>query len=239
MSDVWLPPPENWVLANTAVHVHRLELCQNLTQFDKLLSSEEHSRAARFHFARDQRRYTVARGALRVLIGRYEQMPPEQVRFGQNDFGKPLLAHDTDLAFNISHSQDLALLAFTRGRLIGLDVEFRRPLTDAEDIAQHNFSASEYNIFHQLPPEQKTEAFFNCWTRKEAFIKAIGEGLSHPLGTFDVTFVPGDTARFLRIDGEDVVDWNLQTLHPHPDFAAAIAVPKWLESLTCYDWARV
>ncbi|MCB8945532.1 MAG: 4'-phosphopantetheinyl transferase superfamily protein [Ardenticatenaceae bacterium] len=235
MCDDWLPVPTKWVLTGTAVHLHRLSLTQNFNTYYPYLSPDERLRVARFVRAEDRRRYTVARGMLRLLIGRYENLRPEQVQFVHNDFGKPLLFHQTDLQFNVSHSQELALLAFTRGCAIGVDVEFRRPLADADDIAQHHFSSYEYNIFHSLPPSQKHQAFFNCWTRKEAFIKAIGEGLSHPLHTFDVTFLPGDEARFLRIEGEDVTTWGLQAIHPHPDFAAALAVarPQW--TLTCYQ----
>ena len=237
MADVWQIVPEQLVLADTAVHVHRLPLTQEFSPFYNLLAPDERIRAARFVRAEDRRRYAVARGALRILIGRYEHIPPQQVQFVHNDFGKPLLFHKADLHFNVSHSQELALLAFARGCLIGVDIEFRRPLTDAQDIAQHHFSASEYDIFRQLPETQKQEAFFNCWTRKEAFIKAIGEGLTHPLNTFDVTFLPGDEARFLRMEGQNINDWQLHVLNPHSDFAAALAVARSHSLLTCYQWA--
>ena len=236
MCDVWQPVPDRLLLTDTAVHIHRLSLTQDFAPFYNLLAPEERIRAARFIRAEDRRRYTVARGVLRLLIGRYENLRPERVQFVHNDFGKPLLFHQTDLQFNISHSQDLALLAFTRGCLIGVDVECKRPLPDADDIAKHHFSTSEYNIFHNLPESKKTEAFFNCWTRKEAFIKAIGEGLTHPLNTFDITFLPREEARFLRIEGEDITTWGLQAFHPHPGFAAAVAIarPQW--QLTCYQF---
>ena len=235
MCKIWQPLPDKLLLSGTAVHIHRLSLVQSFDNFYKYLSPEERIRAARFLRAEDRRRFTVARGMLRVLVGRYEKLRPEQVQFVHNDFGKPLLFHPTDLQFNVSHSQDLALLAFTRGCLIGVDVEFRRPLPDADDIAQHQFSAHEYRAFRQLPQFQKQEAFFNCWTRKEAFIKAIGEGLTHPLNTFDVTFLPGDEAHFLQIKGEDTNNWDLQSIEPHPDFAAAMAVKRHQGVMSCFE----
>ncbi len=238
MDDNWLSLPDDLILVDTAVHIHCLSLTQNFTSFYNLLSPEERIRAARFVQAVDRRRYAVARGVLRLLIDRYENIPPHQVQFAHNDFGKPLLLHETDLQFNVSHSQDLALLAFTRGRPIGVDVEYKRPLADADNIAKSHFSAIEYNIFRQLPESQKIEAFFNCWTRKEAFIKAIGEGLSYPLRTFAVSFRPGDEARFLWIEEGSHQKWELLALHLHPNFAGALAVAQPLESVTQYQWSQ-
>lgn len=236
MCDDWLPVPDRLVLAPTAVHLHRLRLTQKFAPFYNLLAPDERIRAARFQLADDRRRYAVARGALRMLIGRYENIPPQQIQFAHNDFGKPLLLHETDLQFNVSHSQDLALLAFSRGRLIGVDVEFKRPLADAEDMAAHYFSPGEYDQFRQLGKAQQQAAFFSCWTRKEAFIKAIGEGLSHPLHTFAVTFVPGEVARFLWIAGQEIGAWKLRDVKPHPDCVAAIAVNAWTGELSCFEW---
>lgn len=229
---IWQMPPANLALTRDAVHVWLADLEPGALVVDDLarvLSPDEQERAARFYFDRDRRRYIVARGVLRRLIGRYLALPPTQIRFDYGKHGKPELAADMgvgNLEFNVSHSQTLALFAFTWGRVLGVDIEFARELDDAEGIARMNFSPREFAIFHQLPDTQKKDAFFNCWTRKEAFIKAIGEGLSHPLHQFDVTFVPGDLAKLIYVaeDAAEANRWRLLALHPHEEYKAALIV---------------
>jgi len=133
-----------------------------------------------------------------------------------------------DLRFNVSHSEDLAVYAFALGREVGVDVEALRPMADSADIARSAFSAAEHRAFLALSPAERTEGFFNCWTRKEAFIKALGEGLSHPLDTFDVTLEPDQPARILRVgetEGERC-GWDLHTFSPRPGFVGAVVSHK-------------
>jgi len=190
------------------------------------LSADERKRGGRFHFEHDRRRFVTARGLLRVLLGRYLDVDPAGVRFAHGPRGKPFLAEGDGLRFNLSHSGGLALLAFARDRELGVDVEQERPLPEAEDIARRYFSAREVAQLRRLRADERAAAFFRCWTRKEAFIKATGDGLSRPLDAFDVTLGPGDPARLLHVRGEPETArrfW-LEDLQPVAGFAGALAV---------------
>src|SRR5947207_1179517 len=179
MTAAWLPPPSPFTLGAGDVHVWRVPLAPPagpLAALASTLRDDERARAARFHFERDRTAFTAARGALRTLLGRYLDHPPDQLIFGYLDKGKPyLITPPGDLQFNISHSGQLALLAFVRGRAIGVDIEQRRPLRDLLSLARTSFSPSEYVALCGLPPADHLHAFFSCWSRKEAFIKATGE----------------------------------------------------------------
>jgi 4'-phosphopantetheinyl transferase len=189
----------------------------------------ENERAARFHFQKDRERFMIARGALRVILGRYLNMEPSQVQFSYGPHGKPALAGECAvdaLCFNASHSHELVLCAVTRGSNIGVDVEHVRTGMDAEEIAERFFSSQEIATLRSLPPERKQEAFFACWTRKEAYIKARGDGLGIPLDSFSVSFSPGEPAALLGVQGhpEETSRWSLWELNPDPSYAAALAV---------------
>lgn len=195
----------------------------------RLLSASERARAARFIRNRDRRRFIVARARLRQLLAARLGTQPESVEFTYGAHGKPALAADLaafGLRFNVSHAQDLALYAITYGREVGVDVEAVRALSDADDIAARFFSRHENEAYRALELRDRPRGFFNCWTRKEAFIKAIGEGLSHPLDRFDVTLAPGEQARILRVaeaPGE-TCGWALRSFSPAPGFVAALVV---------------
>jgi 4'-phosphopantetheinyl transferase len=248
MSDeMWHPLPTAFALAHDEVHVWKVVLDRpagEVTELQRLLSADEQARAERFYFERDQRKFIVTRAVLRLLIGRYLDITPAKVQFEYQEHGKPALARTTalgDFQFNISHSGEMALLAFTYGRPIGVDIEYSRPLDDAERVAKRSFSPGEFEVFRRLPTGQKQEAFFNCWTRKEAFIKAIGEGLSHPLDQFDVAFAPGEKPGFLYIAGDEQAagHWSLKALQPAPSYIAALAVKGKDWQLTCWEWPRL
>ena len=190
------------------------------------LSADEQERGRRFHFERDRRRFVATRGLLRRLLGRYLGLDPCRLRFGYGPRGKPFLAGEDELRFNVSHSGGLALLAFARGREVGVDVERERPVPEAEDIARRYFSPREEAELRRLREGEWTAAFFRCWTRKEAFIKATGDGLSRSLDAFDVTLAPGEPARLLRVEGEPEAArrfW-IEDVSPAPGFAGALAV---------------
>ena len=190
------------------------------------LSADERERGARFRFERDRRRFVTARGLLRVLLGRYLDLDPAGLRFAHGPRGKPFLAEADGLRFNLSHSGGVALLAFARGRELGVDIEEERPVPEAADIAGHYFSAREGAELKSLRADEQTAAFFRCWTRKEAFVKATGDGLSRPLDGFDVTLGPGEPARLVRVEGEPEAArrfW-LWDLRPLTGFAGALAV---------------
>jgi 4'-phosphopantetheinyl transferase len=191
------------------------------------LAADEMERARRFHFDRHRRQYMVGRGALRTLLGGYLGLPPGEVRFSYGPRGKPFLAGSPPpLYFNLSNSHELALVGFLRGAEIGVDVEFLKPMPDLEKIAERFFSASERTALRQLPEHQKHEGFFNCWTRKEAYLKAVGEGLAAPLNSFDVTLVPGEPPRMLTLkgDADRAAGWFFQCFRPVADYVGALAV---------------
>jgi 4'-phosphopantetheinyl transferase len=194
-----------------------------------LLSSDEIARAERFHFARDRTSFITARGLLRTLLGRYLSLPPGQVRFQYYPHGKPALDPDianADLRFNLAHSHGLAVYAFGRGRELGVDVEQIRPEMAKERIAERFFSPVEVAALQALPLAVREEAFFLCWTRKEAYLKATGRGLSLRLDVFDVSVAPDAPAALLaaRHDPHEVDHWTLHTLRPAPGYVGALAV---------------
>ncbi|MGH9809607.1 MAG: 4'-phosphopantetheinyl transferase family protein, partial [Terriglobia bacterium] len=162
-----------------------------------VLSADERDRAGQFRFDRHRRRYIARRGILRELTGSYLGCNPADVVFVYNARGKPAL-RDRDLQFNLSHSHGMALYAFRRGSAVGCDLEWRDPKFAAEQIPERFFSGDEVHALRSLPLSHQTEAFFNCWTRKEAYVKAAGQGLSIALDSFDVSLAPKEPAVFLR-----------------------------------------
>jgi 4'-phosphopantetheinyl transferase len=176
---MWSPAPENLTLCEDEVHVWRASIdgLPHLAQLEATLTDDERARANRFRFPRDRERYIAARGQLRALLSRYLNRPARDFRFTYTAYGKPALVSD-ELRFNVSHSHQLALFAFAWQRDLGVDVEYIKPDFGTMDIAESTFSLHEFAALRALSPDQQTDAFFNCWTRKEAYIKAIGEGLS-------------------------------------------------------------
>jgi 4'-phosphopantetheinyl transferase len=196
-----------------------------------LLSDAERQRASRFMFERDRRRFTVARARLRQLLAARLGVEPESVELAYGTHGKPALARrstDSDLRFNVSHSADVAVYAFAGGREVGIDVEVVRAIADADDIAARSFSPRENEAYLALDPQDRPLGFFNCWTRKEAFIKALGDGLSHPLDRFDVSLTPGEPARIVRVDSTpgEHCGWTLHGLSPGPGLVGAVVVQR-------------
>lgn len=193
-----------------------------------LLSTDELERAQRFRFDSNRNEFIVARGTLRLLLGTYLAIAPAELRFTYSQYGRPSLVQhigSLGLEFNLSHSSGVVLLAFARGRRIGVDVEKVRRDFATNEIAERFFSTAERAALRELPHEHRHEAFFRCWTRKEAFIKALGEGLSRPLDQFDVSLAPGKPAALLatRPDAEEVSRWLLWNVPVPGDYAAALA----------------
>lgn len=240
----WDAPPANLVLEPEDVHIWRITLDQpdsRLQYYAQVLAPDETARAKRFYFERDQKHFTVGRGALRMILSRYAGLAPNQLQFTYTSYGKPALAETTGgdtLRFNLSHSAGLALCAVTRHREIGVDIEGIRELSDLPQIARQFFSANENAVLHTLPQEIQTEAFFTCWTRKEAYIKAIGEGLSMPLDCFDVSLVPGQPAELLatRRVADEASRWLLRELFPGDGYLAAVVVEGHDWRLRCWQW---
>ena len=228
----WRPAPETLILSNDEVHVWRAPLDVpelHVRSLWYLLTGDECQRAERYVFEKDQRHFVVARGLLRVLLGRYLGQDPQHLRFTYGPHGKPALATDMGgdtLRFNVSHSYGLALYAMTRGREIGVDVERIRPEVAQETIAEHFFSPREVTILRALPMLLQAPAFFACWTRKEAYIKARGKGLSVPLNSFSVSLIPGKPAELLDVqsDPEESSRWSFLELVPDSHYVGALAV---------------
>lgn len=224
-----LLPPE---LPEGRIHLWSVRLdppASQVAALERLLAPDELARARRFRFERHQRQYTVGRGALRTLLGAYLGLPPERVEFAYGPRGKPFLSAALAARgpqFNLSNSDERALVGFTRGLEVGVDLEYRKPMPDCEEIGERFFSESERQVLRRLPRERKEEAFFNCWTRKEAYLKAVGEGLAAPLDSFDVTLEPGEPPRMLTLRGEEepARRWFFHHLVPAEEYIGAIAL---------------
>ena len=236
-----LETPSSWVLPAHCVglepdevHVWRVELdmpCADLAHQIGSLASDERAKADRFHFAHDRARYIAAHVAMRAILGRYLRVAPAALVFSATHSGKPFIqsppqSGSTALTFNLSHAHDLALIAVSMGHAVGIDVERICPELAEQHIAEHFLAPEEVTALRALPLEVQAVAFFNCWTRKEAFVKARGEGLSLPLDRFTVTLAPGQPAALLSAadDSVQASRWQLWSLEPGPSYAAALAV---------------
>lgn len=237
-------PPSVLHPHSVEVHVRAAWLAVGADTLDALaatLSASERKRAGRFHFERHRNRFMAGRGLLRMLLGRYLQTAPERIQFTYGPQGKPALAGpfaQAGLEFNMAHTQDLALFAVTRAGPVGIDVEEVRSLADAEELVARFFSGRESAAFRKLPEEQKPPAFFNLWTRKEAWLKATGEGIVHSLHRVEVSFLPGEPARLLSLPEPLArsAHWGLHDLAPAPGFAAALAIAAGEARLRCWRW---
>jgi 4'-phosphopantetheinyl transferase len=245
-SSSWLLPQTHPVLANDEVHIWLAALDQlraRAPSFLEILAPDERDRAGRFHFEKDRVRFILTRGILRTILARYLQSDAAHLSFDYNAYGKPSLAGSgevsSSLRFNLSHSHELALYAFTLQREVGLDVEFMREDFACEEIAERFFSEREVATLLALPASQRTEGFFNCWTRKEAYVKARGQGLSLPLDSFDVSLAPGEPAALLSVrDGTgETQRWRLQELNPAAGYIAAAAIEGSGWRLSCWQWS--
>ncbi len=200
----WSAGPLVPMLAADEVHVWAVSLAvgpERLAQLTALLDEEERRRAARFAHQPSREQFVITRASLRTLLGRYLDLPPQAVRFSTEPLGKPALVSEA-LHFNVSHTQGMALMAMTRIGPIGIDIEESRKYPSHRDIAGRFFSPAEVEALRSLPEEASDEAFFQVWTRKEAFLKALGMGLAHGLERFEVSVPPDDPARILHIDGD-------------------------------------
>jgi len=210
------------------VHVWLADLNQPAEKLKPLLAADEIARAERFHFEKDRNHYIVARALLRKLLAVYLCTNTAELRFDYAENGKPSLEgiQNNLLNFNLAHSHGKAIYAFSRGRELGVDLEFIRQDFGGEEIAERFFSQCEIAALRNVPAELTKQAFFNCWTRKEAYIKARGEGLSMPLDVFDVSLVPGEAAAMLRNhkDPAEVARWSMQSVCVPPGYVAALVV---------------
>jgi 4'-phosphopantetheinyl transferase len=225
----WLAPPASPSIEAGEVHVWRAWLdspAPFALRLDRALSADERARAARLYFARDRRRFIAGRGLLRAILGGYLGVEPRRVRFEYGLGGKPRLrGAAAALQFNLAHSHGLALYTVARGA-IGVDVERVRAMPDIERIAAGVLSARELAVFRGLPGPARLAAFFACWTRKEAYVKARGDGLARQLDRIDVSLAPWEPERRLLVEGapREAERWSLRAVDAAPGYAAALAV---------------
>lgn len=208
-------------LAPGAVHCWLISLAREAN--DGLLDDKERERAARFHFERDRRRFIAGHDAIRCILARYVNTPPGALQFSIAEGGRPSLTMPA-VNFNYSCSDDLGLLAISRTAILGADIEAVRVSEDLQRVARRMFSPAELDMLNGLDKEAWADGFFNCWTRKEAVVKAMGEGLSAPLQSFDVSLRPDDEAEILRATGACGVakSWALRAFIPQHGYRAAI-----------------
>jgi len=227
----WPPSPAELLLDPQAVHVWAVPLDlppEGIASLATVLSTNELERAEKFRFPHLRSRYVAARGSLRVLLGRYLQLDPAALEFSYSSRGKPTLKGQgaESLHFNLAHSHELALIAITRAAPVGVDVERIRPMRDADRIADRFFSTREAEAFRKVPAAEQDAAFFSLWTRKEAWLKATGDGISESLSKFEVTFLNDDEPRVVAIAGDSAAGaaWSLSALDPAGGFVGALAL---------------
>lgn len=227
------------------IHLWQICLNQDFSIVKKMfdwLSPDEQERADKYRFKKDRERFIVTRGAVREILSGYLEIAPDRVGFTYNGFGKPFLKNETSgdsIFFNVSASREIALCAVARGSEIGVDIEFVRDEPASLEIVERFFSASEAENIAALCGQRQTSAFFHCWTRKEAFIKAVGVGLTYPLKNFSVPVGEEKTSHFSIADPfQKTRRWSLTTVYPSPEYVAALAVESANPTIKFQQWSE-
>jgi 4'-phosphopantetheinyl transferase len=240
-ASAWTVAPSSLSLSDGDVHVWQAHLdlpsssCQEL---EHLLTADERARAARLRSDNHRSHFVAARGLLRTILGSYLRVAPDAIRFSYGSHGKPALAQapvGAALRFNLAHSHGLGLIAVTRSREVGIDLERMREGVRTAAIARRFFSPGEQAALAALEEEPARLAFFRIWACKEAYLKAIGAGISRPLQEIDVTLDPAPRLHVTGVPGE-TTRWSLRELDPDPSYAAAVAVEGGGWRLSCWRW---
>ena len=226
-------PTQDFNLNAQKIDIWEYSLANLHSTAESLLNKEELQRAKRFHFPRHQRRFTMGRACLRIILGRYLNQDPKDLMFSTNPYGKPYLTHEPHLQFNLSHSQDLALLAVGENHPMGVDIEFfsGRPFNGMSNMM---FSPSEQQAFARVPATLRTLAFFRVWAQKEAFIKACGLGLSYPTQSFDVAVLSSDTKEVW--DTKHALNWHIKAFMPKIACFAALCHDPRVQIIRYQKW---
>ena len=236
-------PPDPPALQSASVHVWSVgqEIIGGFRQADAFfLNADERDRLARYRFAADRARFGAGRAALRLLLGRYAGVDPAAVDFATTRYGQPMpvpCSPASALSFSVSHSGGRVLLAFSRGIRVGIDVERVREDVDIAGIARRYFAPLEIEGLLSLPDDRRVEAFFAVWTRKEAYLKARGEGLSCPLSSFAVSAGPDEPPQFISLpSGVSPTDWTLRDIDAGSGYRAALAVNHPSPQVSCHNF---
>jgi len=243
INPIWRSANEQECLGMGQVHVWRADLSMAAQAADNLgavLSDDERARAARYLRREDRSRFIAARAILRQILAHYTKVSPESLSFVYGEHGKPALAEglgDEGVEFNMSHSGEMALYAAARRCRVGVDIESPRPSVNYMRIAERFFSIEEYEELVALPAEDQYSAFYRCWTRKEAYVKARGDGIAAGLDTFSASLEEGP--KLLRSDdGSDEIDrWRFLALQPGDQYVAALCVAGQDMKLSCLEWS--
>ena len=238
---LWLSPAGHPTLGPDEVHVWFVNLAVNAHAVAELTASlpcAEQERALSFRGGAPRTQFVVTRSALRSILSADLDVSPLRLEFVHGPAGKPALAHWPGLHFNVSHSADVALIAVTRRGEVGVDVERLRPFANDLGMAERFFSPYETGVLRSLEGERRRAAFFHAWTRKEAYLKARGQGLSYGLERVEVTLLPEEAARFLRIDGCErlAAQWSLHHLVPAVGCVGALTLHGHDYDLRCWRW---
>ncbi|ACB51895.1 4'-phosphopantetheinyl transferase [Crocosphaera subtropica ATCC 51142] len=230
MNIIWKSPSKHLTINPQEVHIWKTNLEQLSIDFQNsfnLLNEEEKIKAQRFHFEKHQKRFTLARSSLKKILSFYLSISPQDIKFQYSDYGKPKIIDKINLInlqFNVSHSEDIAIYGVTCDYFIGVDVEYIRPMPEAENLAKRFFSQKEYQQIRGLSSEEKNREFFKLWTGKEAYLKAIGKGIGGGLEKVEIsTHKP---IKFINLPECNNINYNLLYLTPHDNYLAAIAVEE-------------
>ncbi|MFL6311483.1 MAG: 4'-phosphopantetheinyl transferase family protein [Terriglobales bacterium] len=237
-------PVEHQKISSGTVHVWQFDIALPKDQSERyrdILSPDENQRADRFYFDRDRIRFIAARAAMRSILAGYLNVAPHKIIFTYAANGKPEFAgglNESGLNFNLSHSRDRALLGVVSNACIGVDIEFINHEFTSDEIAQRFFAPGEVSRLRAMPEMERPAAFFSCWTRKEAYIKAVGQGLSLPLDSFEVAFGPGVEPSLLRVEtsSEEAARWSMYNIPAAKGYAAAILVEGKNHKLEYREW---
>lgn len=235
----WRLPSKKRALSDDEVDVWRVSLDppgSMVNDFRAYLAVQENARAERFKFHKDREKYIVGHGLLRVILSLYANVAPEELRFAENRYGKPELVYPPglNLTFNVSHSHERALIGIARDRQIGVDIEYVKKDFEWKEIIERFFSPREVQMINALPKDIQHRAFFTCWTRKEAYVKATGMGLSLPLKEFDVSPVPEATT--LLLSSPEKTRWSMKVVDVAESYVGTVAVEGHDPRIRYSDW---
>jgi len=245
MDQLWLSDSRLFSLTDNDVHVWYAQLTASpdqVIEFAKILSKNELARADRFHSTRDRSAFITSRAILRTLVSQYLGLSPYDVAFFYNQHGKPALdviINPVGLEFNLSHSHDLVIFAFSQKRILGVDLEYQHSLPDLKEIAAKCLSRAEFEKWDRLPLAQQQETFFLYWTQKEAFLKAKGYGLLQPINSIELISEPeiGVVSEYVEHNSEGVNRWSYISTVPAPGYVASLFISGYQCQLTCREYS--